>query len=177
MPQRPTSKDVATLAGRLADDRVVRAERPDGHEDPGRDAAAGPATPHGSWATTPTPPPAGWPVAGATHRARPPPVARAGGRGRPPRRDPARARRRGADRRLPGPGRAARPGPDGHYTDLLRAQHADGLVVSGPRVDDPELVELVRDGFPIVLQGSMPDLRTPSVDVDNVAGARARSST
>jgi LacI family transcriptional regulator len=58
------------------------------------------------------------------------------------------------------------------YTALLRAQHADGLVVSGPRVDDPSLVELVRDGFPIVLQGALPDLRTPSVDVDNVAGAR-----
>ena len=62
--------------------------------------------------------------------------------------------------------------PTPRYTALLRAQHADGLVVSGPRVDDPSLVELVRDGFPIVLQGALPDFRTPSVDVDNVAGAR-----
>ena len=60
----------------------------------------------------------------------------------------------------------------GSYADLLRAQHADGLVVSGPRVDDPSLIELVRDGFPIVLQGALPDLGAPSVDVDNVAGAR-----
>jgi DNA-binding LacI/PurR family transcriptional regulator len=58
------------------------------------------------------------------------------------------------------------------YTALLRAQHADGLVVSGPRVDDPSLAELVRDGFPIVLQGALPDVSAPSVDVDNVAGAR-----
>lgn len=58
------------------------------------------------------------------------------------------------------------------YTALLRAQHADGLVVSGPRVDDPSLAELIRDGFPIVLQGALPDVRAPSVDVDNVAGAR-----
>jgi LacI family transcriptional regulator len=58
------------------------------------------------------------------------------------------------------------------YTALLRAQHADGLVVSGPRVDDPSLIELVRDGFPIVLQGALPGILTPSVDVDNVAGAR-----
>jgi len=58
------------------------------------------------------------------------------------------------------------------YADLLRSQHADGLVVSGPRVDDPSLQELVRDGFPIVLQGSLPGLSVASVDVDNVAGAR-----
>ena len=60
----------------------------------------------------------------------------------------------------------------GNYADLLRAQHADGLVVSGPRVDDPSLIELVRDAFPIVLQGALPDIGAPSVDVDNVAGAR-----
>jgi DNA-binding LacI/PurR family transcriptional regulator len=60
----------------------------------------------------------------------------------------------------------------GSYADLLRAQHADGLVVSGPRVDDPSLIELVRDAFPIVLQGALPDIGAPSVDVDNVAGAR-----
>ena len=58
------------------------------------------------------------------------------------------------------------------YTALLRAQHADGLVISGPRVDDPSLAELVRDGFPIVLQGALPNIDAPSVDVDNVAGAR-----
>lgn len=65
--------------------------------------------------------------------------------------------------------------PDGSvasYSSLLRAQHADGLIVSGPRSDDPSLLELVRDGFPIVLQGSLPDLAVLSVDVDNVAGAR-----
>ncbi len=63
-------------------------------------------------------------------------------------------------------------GPHATYTALLRSQHADGLVISGPRVDDPSLLELVRDGFPIVLQGDLPDVSCPSVDVDNVAGAR-----
>jgi LacI family transcriptional regulator len=63
-------------------------------------------------------------------------------------------------------------GPDASYSSLLRAQHADGLIVSGPRSDDPSLLELVRDGFPVVLQGSMPDVSVQSVDVDNVAGAR-----
>ncbi len=63
-------------------------------------------------------------------------------------------------------------GPDATYSALLRAQHADGLVISGPRVDDPDLIALVRDGFPIVLQGALPAVDVTSVDVDNVAGAR-----
>lgn len=62
--------------------------------------------------------------------------------------------------------------PDGTYEALLRAQHADGLVVSGPRIDDPSLGRLLRDGFPIVLQGSLPGVPALSVDIDNVAGAR-----
>lgn len=62
--------------------------------------------------------------------------------------------------------------PEGTYDRLLRSQHADGLIVSGPRFDDPSLAELASDGFPLVLQGSLPGLAVPSVDVDNVAGAR-----
>jgi LacI family transcriptional regulator len=61
---------------------------------------------------------------------------------------------------------------DGHYANLLRSGRTDGLIVSGPRYDDEELVELVRDGFPVVIQGSQPGLDVPSVDVDNEAGAR-----
>ena len=61
---------------------------------------------------------------------------------------------------------------DGSYDALLRAQHADGLVVSGPRVDDAGLATLAADGFPIVLQGSLAGIDAPSVDVDNVSGAR-----
>ena len=61
---------------------------------------------------------------------------------------------------------------DGRYANLLRSGRTDGLVVSGPRYDDIELVELVRDGFPVVIQGSQPGLDVPSVDVDNEAGAR-----
>lgn len=61
----------------------------------------------------------------------------------------------------------------GRYSDLVRSQRVDGLIVSGPRVDDPELAALVEDGFPIILQGSLPAVPAPSVDVDNRAGARA----
>lgn len=63
--------------------------------------------------------------------------------------------------------------PDGgRYSDLVVSQRVDGLIVSGPRTDDEELVALVADGFPIILQGSLPSLDAPSVDVDNRAGAR-----
>ena len=61
---------------------------------------------------------------------------------------------------------------EGSYANLVRSGRTDGLVVSGPRYDDEELVELARDGFPVVIQGSLPGLDVPSVDVDNEAGAR-----
>jgi LacI family transcriptional regulator len=60
----------------------------------------------------------------------------------------------------------------GRYSELLLSQRVDGLIVSGPRVDDEELVALVADGFPIILQGSLPNVPAPSVDIDNRASAR-----
>ncbi|HEU0242482.1 MAG TPA: LacI family DNA-binding transcriptional regulator [Candidatus Limnocylindrales bacterium] len=59
-----------------------------------------------------------------------------------------------------------------HYSDLVTSQRVDGLIVSGPRSDDEELAALVNGGFPIIVQGSLPSLAVPSVDVDNRAGAR-----
>ncbi|HET7496453.1 MAG TPA: LacI family DNA-binding transcriptional regulator [Candidatus Limnocylindrales bacterium] len=63
-------------------------------------------------------------------------------------------------------------GPESSFEALLRSQHADGLVISGPRTDDPSLLALAGEDFPIVIQGNMPGLSVASVDVDNVAGAR-----
>jgi LacI family transcriptional regulator len=63
------------------------------------------------------------------------------------------------------------PGDDG-YAELARTRRADGLVVSGPRSDDRHLAELAREGFPLVLQGALPGLDVPSVDIDNLSGAR-----
>lgn len=63
------------------------------------------------------------------------------------------------------------PPEGGSYGDLVRSQRVDGLIVSGPRSDDDELVALVAEEFPIILQGSLPGLGAPSVDVDNRAGA------
>lgn len=64
------------------------------------------------------------------------------------------------------------PPRGGHYSDLVRSQRVDGLIVSGPRSDDEELAVLVGEEFPIILQGSLPGLAAPSIDVDNEAGAR-----
>ena len=66
---------------------------------------------------------------------------------------------------------ATEPGADA-YGDLLRSGRTDGLIISGPRTDDPELTDTVQAGFPVVLQGSVPEVGVPSVDVDNVDGAR-----
>lgn len=64
------------------------------------------------------------------------------------------------------------PDDEGSYASLLRARHADGLIVSGPRHDDGAVVGLSRDGFPVVLQGSLPGSDLPAVDIDNRAAAR-----
>lgn len=62
--------------------------------------------------------------------------------------------------------------PEGpRYSDIVRSRRVDGLIVSGPRADDEELRGIVRDGFPVILQGSLPGLPAPSVDVDNRTGA------
>jgi DNA-binding LacI/PurR family transcriptional regulator len=65
-------------------------------------------------------------------------------------------------------------GPDedpGSYVELARGRHADGLILSGPRLDDVQLPGLYEEGYPIVLQGQLPGTDLPFVDVDNVKGA------
>jgi DNA-binding LacI/PurR family transcriptional regulator len=62
--------------------------------------------------------------------------------------------------------------PAGAYTELIRSQRVDGLLISGPVINDLELAELYEDGVPIVIQGT-PDIpELYSVDVDNAASAR-----
>lgn len=60
----------------------------------------------------------------------------------------------------------------GAYGDLVRSGHVDGLIVSGPTSEGSELIALVSEGFPVVIQGHLPNCEAPSVDVDNAAGAR-----
>lgn len=55
---------------------------------------------------------------------------------------------------------------------LIRERHVDGLVIAGPRTDDAELLNLFDRGVPVVLQGQLPGVAIPFVDVDNHHGAR-----
>jgi DNA-binding LacI/PurR family transcriptional regulator len=58
------------------------------------------------------------------------------------------------------------------YMGLIREQQIDGLILSGPRYDDPVLHELAERAFPMVLHGYVPGAPFPCVDVDNQSGAR-----
>ena len=62
------------------------------------------------------------------------------------------------------------------YGSLLREQHVDGLIVSGPRSDDSQLSRLYEEGYPLVLHGRLPDCALPFVDIDNVGGAHTAVS-
>jgi LacI family transcriptional regulator len=61
--------------------------------------------------------------------------------------------------------------PKDGYVELARGRHTDGLILSGPRFDDPYLLQLSQEDFPLVLHGQLPDSNIPSVDIDNVCGA------
>lgn len=54
---------------------------------------------------------------------------------------------------------------------LVKSQHIDGLIISGPRSDDDAVHELHANGFPVVLMGQLPDSDIPFVDVDNERAA------
>ena len=60
---------------------------------------------------------------------------------------------------------------DNSYLRLIRERHVDGIVLSGPRFDDEELLCTVADSSSIVLMGQLPDASLPFVDIDNVSGA------
>jgi LacI family transcriptional regulator len=57
------------------------------------------------------------------------------------------------------------------YLSLAMGRHADGLLLSGPRSEEPLLVELHDDGFPLVIHGHLPGSQIPSVDIDNTLAA------
>ena len=59
------------------------------------------------------------------------------------------------------------------YVRLIRERHVDGIVLSGPRFNDEELLRFHAEGWPVVLMGQLPDTDLMFVDVDNVGGAAA----
>jgi LacI family transcriptional regulator len=63
------------------------------------------------------------------------------------------------------------PDDPSSYLRLIRERHVDGVVLSGPRFDDQDLVRAHTDDTPVVLMGQLPSSGLPFVDVDNVGGA------
>jgi LacI family transcriptional regulator len=57
------------------------------------------------------------------------------------------------------------------YLEMARAKRIDGILLSGPRLDDSALRLLERDRFPTVLIGQLPGTNFCFVDVDNCASA------
>ena len=65
----------------------------------------------------------------------------------------------------------APPDDSNSYLRLIRERHVDGIVLSGPRFDDQELLLSQAETTPVVLMGQLPHSNLPFVDVDNVSGA------
>lgn len=65
------------------------------------------------------------------------------------------------------------PNDAGGYASLIRENHVDGILLSGPRQDDRALIKLHEEGVPLMLMGQMPHTQIPFVDVNATAGAEA----
>ncbi len=57
------------------------------------------------------------------------------------------------------------------YTRLINENHVDGIILSGPRQDDTEILRLHREGIPIVLMGQLPGSEIPFADINAIEGA------
>ncbi|MGE5073833.1 MAG: LacI family DNA-binding transcriptional regulator, partial [Anaerolineae bacterium] len=58
------------------------------------------------------------------------------------------------------------------YARLIRENHVDGIILSGPRNDDAEIRRMHKEGVPIMLLGQLPDTELCFVDVDAISGAQ-----
>lgn len=58
------------------------------------------------------------------------------------------------------------------YLKLVRSNSIDGVLYSGPRLNDSALRVLVEHGVPTVLMGALPGVNYPSVDIDNRSAAQ-----
>jgi DNA-binding LacI/PurR family transcriptional regulator len=57
------------------------------------------------------------------------------------------------------------------YGNLVRSHRAEGVLLSGLRFDDDQLLPLQESAIPVVLIGQVDNTTLPFVDVDNAAGA------
>jgi len=64
------------------------------------------------------------------------------------------------------------PNDQNSYQRLIHARQVDGILFSGPRLDDKALQFLAEVNFPTVLMGALPSSPFYSVDVDNIQAAK-----
>lgn len=57
------------------------------------------------------------------------------------------------------------------YMRLVHENHVDGIILSGPRQIETEVIQLHRDGLPVMLMGQLPESSIPFVDIDAVEGS------
>jgi LacI family transcriptional regulator len=57
------------------------------------------------------------------------------------------------------------------YTRLIQENHVDGILLSGPRQGDQEIIRLHEEGVPVMLMGQLPGTGIPFVDVNALAAA------
>jgi DNA-binding LacI/PurR family transcriptional regulator len=57
------------------------------------------------------------------------------------------------------------------YMRLVHENHVDGIVLSGPRQDETEIIHLHEEGLPVMLMGQLPGSNLPFVDIDAVDGS------
>jgi DNA-binding LacI/PurR family transcriptional regulator len=65
------------------------------------------------------------------------------------------------------------PDESAGYSRLIRENHVDGIIISGPRQDDTQILRLHREGVPIMLLGQLPETGIGFVDVNTIEGAEA----
>lgn len=57
------------------------------------------------------------------------------------------------------------------YSQLVRERHVDGFALSGPRLNDEEVLRTQARSAPVLLLGQLPNNNLPFVDVDNLGAA------
>lgn len=72
--------------------------------------------------------------------------------------------------------RPVEPNAPSEYVKIVRENLVDGILLSGPREDDPEILRLHKDGFPIMLMGQLPNSEIPFVDINASAGAETATA-
>lgn len=63
------------------------------------------------------------------------------------------------------------PGLENGYSQLISENHVDGIILSGPRQDDSQILQYHNDGFPVMLLGQLAGSGIPYVDVNAIEGA------